>query len=279
MRDRVRHDRRPRHLVTHACLLVGALAMVGPFAWQILTSFKPFAELSQVPPTLLPQVWDFGNYASVLDSIPFVQMFSNTAVMTVGRTLGQLALCAMAGYGFARLEFRGKNVLFLLFLSVLMIPTQLFLIPQYEIMQRLGWLNTVQALVVPGVFSAFGTFLMRQVFAALPRELEEAARMDGANPWRTFWHVMLPLAKPGLLSLAILTIIWSWNDLLWPLVVNNEPDKMVLSAGLAQLQGEHSTDYTVLMAGSLLAILPLVMLFATLQRQFIQGVAFTGSKD
>ena len=169
-------------------------------------------------------------------------------------------------------------MLFLGFLSVLMAPSQLFLIPQYQIMQSLGWLNTLQALIVPGMFSAFGTFLLRQFFLSLPRDIEEAARIDGANPLQIFWHVMLPLARPGLLALGLLTVLWSWNDLLWPLVVNTDPEAMTLSVGLASLQGEHLTDYPVLMAGSLMATLPVIALFVVLQRHLIQGIAFTGSR-
>jgi multiple sugar transport system permease protein len=164
------------------------------------------------------------------------------------------------------------------FLSVLMVPPQLFVIPQYEIIAKLGWLNSLPALITPGLFSAFGTFLLRQFFLSLPVELDEAARLDGASPLRTWWSVMMPLARPGLVALGILTALWSWNDFFWPLVVNNDPEKMTVSAGLASLQGQFTTDYPVLMAGSLLASLPVVVVFAVLQRQFVEGIALTGSK-
>jgi multiple sugar transport system permease protein len=184
----------------------------------------------------------------------------------------------MAAYAFARLRFPGRGLLFGLFLSVLMVPPQLFIIPQYQIMSDLGWLNSLQALILPGMFSAFGVFLLRQSFLALPRELEEAARIDGAGPWRIYWSVMLPLVRPGLVALSVLALLWSWNDLFWPLVVNTDPDKMTLSAGLASLQGQFQTDYPVLMAGSLLASLPVIAVFVFLQRQFVQGIAHTGVK-
>ncbi len=158
-----------------------------------------------------------------------------------------------------------------------MVPTQLFLIPQYLIMQQLGWLNSLQALIVPGLFSAFGTFLLRQFFNSLPRELDEAATLDGANHLRIYSQILLPLARPGLVALGILDIIWSWNDLLWPLIVNTSVDKMTLSAGLASLQGQHATNYPLLMAGALLATWPLVLVFFFLQRYFIEGIAFSGS--
>jgi multiple sugar transport system permease protein len=198
--------------------------------------------------------------------------------MTLLRTAGQVLFCACSGYAFARLEFPGKNIIFVAFLSVLMIPSQLFLLSQYQIIQNLGLLNTVAALALPGIFSAFGTFLMRQFFMQLPMELEEAARLDGANVIQTFFRVMLPLSLNGMLALGILVAIWSWNDLLWPLIVNTDPQMMPLSAGLASLQGQHLTNYPVLMAGSFLASVPMIILFIIFQRHMIQGIASSGVK-
>jgi multiple sugar transport system permease protein len=266
------------HGLVHLVLIVGAVAMIFPFVWQTLTAFKTLTQSVAVPPVILPQPWVWTNFPEVFASMPFGQMFANSVLLTIGRTVGQVALCTMAGYGFARIPFRGRNVVFVLFLSVLMVPSQLYLLPQYEIIQSLGWLNTLQALVVPGIFSAFGTFLMRQFFMSMPAELEEAARIDGANPWQTFWRVMLPLAKPGIIALVVFTVLWSWNDLLWPLVVTTDPEKMPLSVGLSQLVGLHTTDYPVLMAGALLATLPMLVTFMFLQKQFIQGIAFSGTK-
>jgi multiple sugar transport system permease protein len=264
--------------IVHVVLIVGAALMVFPFVWQLLTSFKTLSDSVQVPPSFLPREWVFTNFAEVFDSMPFGQMFLNSVLLTVGRTVGQVALCTMAGYAFARIAFPGRNALFVVFLSVLMVPSQLYLLPQYEIIQTLGWLNTLQALIVPGIFSAFGTFLMRQFFLSMPAELEEAARIDGANPWQTFWRIMVPLAKPGIIALVVFTVLWSWNDLLWPLIVTTDPAKMPLSVGLSQLVGIHGTDYPVLMAGALLATLPMLVTFMILQRQFIQGIAFSGTK-
>lgn len=259
-------------------LILGAAAMIFPFAWQTLTALKTFEGSIQVPPQLIPDPWEFGNFTRVLETTPFGQMFLNSVLLTSGRTLGQAVLCTMAGYAFARIPFRGRSVLFVAFLSVLMVPAQLFLLAQYEIVQALGWLNTLQGLVIPGIFSAFGTFLMRQYFLSLPREIEEAARLDGANVWQTFWLILLPLARPGVVALVVFTVLWSWNDLLWPLVVATNQDQMPLSVGLAQMIGIHSTDFPVLMAGALLATVPMLTIFLFLQRQFIQGLAFTGSK-
>jgi multiple sugar transport system permease protein len=262
----------------HVALLGGSVLMLGPFVWEALTSVKALGEATRVPPTLLPEQWRWDNYQGVFNRLPFGEMFVNTVLMTLGRTAGQLFFCALAAYAFARLEFPGRNVLFMAFLAVLMVPPQLFLLPQFQIMASLGWLNTLQALILPGMFSAFGTFLLRQFFMTLPVELEEAARLDGANPFQTFLFIALPLVKPGLIALAILTILWSWNDLLWPLIVTTAPEQMPLSAGLATLQGQYDTPYTILMAGSLLATAPVIVLFAVMQKRFVEGIAMTGTK-
>ncbi|WP_406139004.1 carbohydrate ABC transporter permease [Streptomyces sp. NBC_01089] len=271
-------SRQGRLWPAHVLLALGAVVTVFPLVWEVLTSFKSFGESVQVPPTILPAHWDWSNYKAVFDAVPFGRQFVNTAVMALLRTGAQLLLCSMAAYAFARIRFPGRGAIFLGFLAVLMVPGQLFLLPQYQIMQDLGWLDSMQALVIPGMFSAFGTFLLRQFFMGLPEELEEAARLDGANPFTVFWRVALPLARPGLLALGVLTFLWSWNDLMWPLIVNTDPAKMPLSAGLASLQGAHLTEYPVLMAGSLLATLPVIVVFVAMQRQFIQGIAFSGMK-
>ncbi|MGV8845052.1 carbohydrate ABC transporter permease [Tessaracoccus sp.] len=268
-----------RMLVVHTILILGSLMMIFPFFWQVVTAFKTYGGSIAVPPQFIPDPWDFTNFATVFERLPFGQMFFNSVVLTIGRTVGQVVLCTMAGYAFARIPFRGRNLLFIVFLSVLMVPSQLYLLPQFEIMQALGWVNTLQALVVPGIFSAFGTFLMRQFFMSMPRELEEAARVDGASVWQVFWVIMLPLAKSGVTALTIFTVLWSWNDLLWPLVVTTDPERMPLSVGLVQLVTQYGTKYPVLMAGALMASIPMLITFMLLQKQFIQGIAFSGGKS
>lgn len=253
--------------------------MIFPFVWQVLATFKTNQDTRRMPPELIPDPWIWTNFAEVFERIPFWTMLMNSVLLTAGRTLGQIVLCTMAGYAFARIPFRGRNALFLLFLSILMVPGLLFLLPQYEIVLALGWIDTMQGLIVPGMFSAFGVFLMRQFFLSMPSELEEAARIDGANPWQTFWRVMLPLAKPGIIALAVFAALWSWNDLIWPLIVTGDENRMPLSVGLAVLGGhDRPIEIPVLMAASLLAMLPMLLVFIFLQRQFIQGIAFTGSK-
>ncbi|WP_194892989.1 carbohydrate ABC transporter permease [Catenulispora pinisilvae] len=262
----------------HTFLIAASIAMAGPFLWELLTSFKSLTESTRIPPTWLPHQWHAANYHSVFGTVPFTDMAVNSVINTLARTAAQLLFCSMAAFAFARLRFPGRGALFAVFLSILLVPSQLLIIPQYQIMQNLHLLNTRTALFLPGMFSAFGTFLLRQFFLALPTELEEAARLDGAGPLRIYWSVMLPLARPGLIALGILTTIWSWNDLLWPLVVNTDPHKMPLSAGLASLQGQFMTDYPVLMAGSLMATVPVIAAFVILQRRVIEGIALTGTK-
>ncbi len=276
--EKTRQLVKSKTFLIHFVLIVGSVAMVMPFLWMILTSLKTYAESIHVPPVIFPKDLQWGNFIEVFGLLPFFKFMFNTFIITVVRTAGQLFLCSLAAYAFARIEFPGRNILFLLALSVLMVPGQVFLLPQYMIMVKLGWLNTLQAVIVPGMFSAFGTFLLRQFFMGLPKELEEAARLDGCNHFQIYWKVMLPLAKPGLIALGIFTTLWSWNELMWPMIVNSSPESMTLSVGLSSLQGQYLTNYPVLMAGSFLAILSMLVLFIILQKQFIEGIAVTGGK-
>lgn len=262
----------------HLVLAAGGALMVFPFVWQIIASLSTNAEVMSVPPSLLPDTPQWGNFAAVFDRLPFVDQLGVTVAITVLRTAAQLLFCAMAGYAFARMRFAGRGVLLAVVLSILMVPPQVFLLPQYQIVTSLGLLDTVWGVALPGLVSAFGTFLMRQFFLGVPRELEEAARLDGANPLQVFFHIMLPAARPALMALAIITVLYSWNDLLWPLVVTTYPEQMPLSVGLATLQGAHQTDYPVMMAASLLAIAPVILLFLVLQRKVIDGLAYSGMK-
>ncbi|MGW9269111.1 MULTISPECIES: carbohydrate ABC transporter permease [Microbacterium] len=274
---RVRARRRsqwPLHLILGVC----AAVMVFPFAWQILTAFKTVSESRAVPPVFLPDELDFGAFERFFATVPFGSMLGVSALALILRVAGQLVVCTLAAYGFARFRFPGRDVLFVLFLVMLMAPSQLFLIAQFDLMKTLGLLNTVPAIAIPGVFSAFGTFLLRQAFLALPADYEEAARLDGANALQIFWRIMLPMVGPTVAALAVLTSLYSWNDLLWPLIVTSSPDTMTLPVGLANLQGQYGTDYPTLMAGSLVASLPLVVIFIALQRQFFAGIASSGLK-
>jgi multiple sugar transport system permease protein len=237
------------------------------------------SQVMSVPPTFWPGELHVENYANVFGRLPFLEQLWVSIAITVLRTVGQVVLCAMAGYAFARMQFPFKRTIFALTLAILMVPPQVFLLPQYQIVQNLGWLNTILGIAAPGVFSAFGTFLMRQFFLALPAELEEAARLDGANQFQVFWKIMLPLARPGLSALAIITALWSWNDLLWPLIVSTDARRMPLSAGIATLTGGRTVlDYPLVLAASLMAMAPILILFLVMQRRVIDGIAFSGMK-
>lgn len=264
--------------VVHILLIAGVGITVVPFLWMILTSFKTLGESMQVPPVLIPRSFDLSNYFSAVSILPFGSFYFNTVVSTIIIVAGQVVFCSMSAYAFARIDFPFKNAIFLVVLSVLMVPTQIFLLPQYLIMQKLNLLNTVTALWLPNIFSAFGTFLLRQFFMTLPNELEEAATLDGCNHFMIYSRIMLPLAAPGVVALAIFTGLFAWNNLMWPLIVNTSTEKMTLSVGLASLQGQHGTNYPVLMAGSVMAIWPMVVVFIIFQKQFVQGIAFTGTK-
>ncbi|SCY44041.1 carbohydrate ABC transporter permease [Alkaliphilus peptidifermentans] len=266
------------HFWIHFVLITGVVITITPFIWMILTSLKTLGESTQIPPVILPDSPQWKNYVEVQQRLPFLRFYYNTIVYTAVRTIGQLILCSMAGYAFARIEFPGKKAIFIIMLSVLMIPSQSFLLPQFMIMARFKLLNTLRALIIPGLFSAFGTFLMRQFFMQIPKELEEAAILDGCNHFQIYKNIMLPLVKPGLTALAITCILASWNQLMWPLIVNTSIEKMTLSAGLASLAGQHHTNYPVSMAGAVLAIWPMIVVFLLFQKQFIEGIASTGSK-
>lgn len=265
-------------LCVHLVLILGSVIMVLPFAWMVLTAFKTQVEAIHVPVVIFPSEWRWDAFLDVFDRLPFGQAYMNTILSAIVTIIGQLVMCSMAGYAFGRLNFPGRDIIFVASLSVLMIPSTLFILPQYQIIQKMGLLNTIPALFIPNLFSAFGTFLMRQFFMSLPKELEEAAKLDGCSHFMVFYRIMLPLVKSGLTSLAIITLRLAWNDLMWPMIVNSSTKKMTLSAVLANLQGQHGTTYPTLMAGSLMAIIPMIVLFAIFQKQFIEGIASTGTK-
>ncbi|AQP44391.1 carbohydrate ABC transporter permease [Tessaracoccus flavus] len=273
-----RRSRGPRYPWAHVLLILGALLMTFPFLWQLLMSVSTNAEIQSVPPQPIPDRLHFSNYAEVFERLPFLNQFGVSVLITVARTAGQVVLCSMAGYAFARMRFPLRNVLFIALLLILMIPSQAYIIPQYGLVQAWGLLETPWAIILPGLFSAFGTFLMRQQFMSLPIELEEAARLDGANPFQVFSRVMLPLATPGIFAVAITTVLYSWNDLLWPLIVTTREESMPLSVGIATLQGQHTTDYAVIMAASVMAMAPIFVLFMLMQRRVIEGLATSGLK-
>ena len=259
-------------------LAIGCIIMVFPFVWSILTSFKTLNESLQVPPKLLPQSWNLNNYRDVINAYPFVSFFVNTFLMIVIRLVMALLFSAMAAYAFARMKFLGSNLLFMLCLIPMMVPSQIFIYPQYMVAVKLKLTNTVWGLAMPGIVSTFGIFMLRQYFMTIPDALEEAAILDGCNRGQIFLRIMLPLTKTGLISLAIFTALFAYKDLLWPLICNTKIEAMTLSSGLAYLQGQFSTNYPQLMAGSVIAMMPMIVLFIIFQKQFVSGIATTGLK-
>ena len=262
----------------HVALLAGAVIMVLPFIWMLSTSLMTQPEALRIPPQWIPSRPMWSNYTAVLQNMPFARYFFNTVVVTAGRVLGQLVTCSMAAFAFARLQFRGRDQLFALYLAALMVPFQVYMIPDFILMKDLHWLNTFQAIILPGVFSAFGIFLLRQSFMKIPRELEEAAVIDGATPPWVLWRVILPLSGSALGALTIFTFLASWNDLLWPLIVTRTDEMRVLPVALALLQGQYQTNWPWLMAGSVMSTLPVLVVFLLAQRSFIEGIAMTGIK-
>ena len=265
-------------IITYTALIIGALIMIFPFVWMILTSLKTVPESMEVPPTIFPKEMVTGNFADAMKSLPFLKLYLNTGLMIFFRVICAVAFSSMAGYAFAMLEFRGKKLLFGIVLVQMSLPSQIFIIPQYQMVAHMGLANTIFALVFPGIVSAFGVFFLRQTYMGIPKEIGEAAYLDGCNQWQTFYKVMFPLTGTSVAALTIFTAVFAYSDLMWPLVVNSDLNMMTLSSGLATLRGQFTTNFPVLMAGSLLAMLPMVILYLIFQRQFIEGIATTGGK-
>jgi multiple sugar transport system permease protein len=259
-------------------LILAAIIMLLPFIWTLATSFKPEADVVRFPPTLWPTDFTFQHYVDIWREIPFARLFLNTLIFAGGVTLLSLAFDALTAYALARLDFPGRNVIFVLILATMMLPFQVTLIPLFDILTKFEWINTYQGLILPRATNAFGIFFLRQFFMSIPKDLEDAARMDGASELRIFWRVILPLAVPALLTLALFHFMYNWNDLLWPLIISTEQNMQTLPAGLALFMGQHVTEYGLLMAGSVLTLLPMVIAFLAIQRRFVEGIATTGLK-
>ncbi|MEA4914745.1 MAG: carbohydrate ABC transporter permease [Christensenella sp.] len=265
-------------LGTHILLVIAAFVAFGPFVWMFLTSIKTYEETIQIPLKFFPDVVQWVNYAIISDKLNFPQLYFNTIVVTILMIVGQLMIVTICAYAFDRLRFPGKNLLFLGMLALMMVPGQIFIIPRFKLMVYFGLTDTLIGLVLPGLFNIFGVFLMRQFFSTIPRELDEAARIDGCGYFRIYWDVLLPLVKPALTTLAILAMLGTWKDLMWPLINNSSASKMTLAAGLAMLIGEHTTYYEQVMAGGIIAVIPIIVLFVIFQKQFVEGIAHSGIK-
>ena len=265
-------------ILIHFVLILGSVIMIFPFVWMMLTSVKGLGESMLIPPTFLPRVWRFDNYTEVLRTLPFGNLYLNTLLLMFWRILCASVFSSMAGFAFAKLQFPGKKLFFFIVLTQLMLPSQIFIIPQYLLLSKMGQLNTIFALVFPGLVSAFGTFFLRQFYMSLPNQLMEASVLDGCSVGQTFLLIMMPLTRTAMMALAVFTALFAYSDMMWPLIVNMNIDKMTLSAGISSLQGQHSTEYPIMMAGSALAMIPMLVLYLLFQKQFIEGIALTGTK-
>lgn len=259
-------------------VLAIAAAMLLPLIWMLLTSFKPEPEIVAFPPRLWPESITFQHYVDVWDRIPFARLYLNTIIFAGGVTVISLLLDSMMAYALARLNFPGRNAVFIAVLVMLMMPFQVTLVPLYDMLASIGWTDSLHGLIVPRATNAFGIFFLRQFFLSLPKDLEEAARVDGAGEFRIYRQIVMPLAKPALLTLGLFHFMYNWNDLLWPLLINQGAEHQTLPSGLAQFMGQHVVEYGLLMAASVLTLLPVIVFFLMIQRRFVEGVATTGIK-
>jgi len=265
-------------LLLYLLLLVSCAIMLLPFFWMVTTSFKLESEVLRMPPQWFPKDWLWRNYIKAWNVAPFGRYFFNSFFMAITTTIGEVITTILAAYAFAKMRFFGKNVLFAILLATLMIPGQMLLIPNYVTITRLGWFDRYEALIIPWLASVFGIFLLRQFFRSIPDELQDAARIDGCSRLRFLWQIVVPLSKPAIMTVALLKFLGSWNAFLWVLIMTNSNKMRTVPVGLTLFSSEVGTAYEQLMAASVLAIIPVLILFFFTQKQFIQGVARTGIK-
>ncbi|ETT62587.1 binding-protein-dependent transport systems inner membrane component [Paenibacillus sp. FSL R7-277] len=264
--------------ITAVFLLIGIVMML-PFIWMLSASFKNTSELFRYPIEWIPDTLNTANYEKVWNgAVSFGVYYKNSVKITFFQVLGSLITSSMAGYAFAKLRFRGKETIFLLYLATMIIPAQVFFVPRFILFDSLGMVNTHLAIILPGMFTVLGTFIMRQFFSTLPGELLEAARVDGVGYWRMFWQICLPLTKPALVTLLILTFTWHWNEYENPLILLRDRDLFTIPLGLTTFTDENGTDYPLIMAASVSALAPLVLVVTVFQRWFVEGIASTGLK-
>ncbi|MBW7881648.1 MAG: carbohydrate ABC transporter permease [Caldilineaceae bacterium] len=266
-------------VLLYLLLVATGLAVGVPFVIMVLTSFKLPADIITFPPRFLPTAWTFSNYQLIWTRLPFAMLIRNSLVYSFTITIISLFFDSMCAYALARLHFRWRNVVFIAILATMMIPAQVTLVPLFFNLFALGWINTFQGLIVPHLTSAFGIFLLRQFFISIPRDFEDAARIDGAGEFRIYWQIILPLSGPALATLFVFHFMYNWNDFLWPLIVTTTADMRTLPTGLALFMGEHNIEYGVLLSGATIAALPLVLAFLFAQRYFVAGIALTGIKE
>jgi ABC-type glycerol-3-phosphate transport system permease component len=266
-------------IVGHLILLSGAITMIIPFVWMLSTSFKAPGDTFVYPPQWIPEPLVLENYPNMWEALPFSRFFLNSMKIASLATIGQLVSCSLGAFAFSVLKFRGRDLLFLALLATLMVPYQVTLIPTFILFSKLGWVGTHLPLWVPAFWGgAFGTFLLRQFYLTIPMDLAESARIDGANIFQIFRHIYLPLSKPAIATLAIFTFMWSWNDLLNPLIYVSELDQLTLTVGMSLFQNQYGGKWTLMMAAAVVSILPILIIFFMAQKYFIRGIALTGVK-
>lgn len=261
-----------KKILLYLLLIVITLFMIGPFLWLLSTALKSASEnIFQYPPKLLPEEPTFSNFGKVMDVFPFWRYLLNSTIVSGLTVILNVLFCSLAAYPLARMNFKGKNTVFILILSTMMIPFQLLMIPVYILSLNLGLQNTYLGMVLPHVTTAFGVFLMRQAFMTVPYELDESARMDGANSFQIWWKVLMPLVKPSLVTLTIFTFVSAWGDFLWPLIIVNDQNMFTLPLGLNMLSGTFTSDWRLIAAGAVISMIPVIVIFLLLQRFFIGG--------
>jgi len=267
-----------RHLLSHLFLTLGAVTMIVPFLWMLSTSLKNDRQAYIFPPEWVPDPIMWSNYSTTWQALPFDLFLINSVLVAVFVTLGQLFTCSLGAFAFARLHFPGRDQLFFLYLATIMVPFQVIMIPLFILVRELKWIDSYAGLIIPLIFSAYGTFLLRQFFKTIPNELEDAAKIDGCSYFRIYWNIMLPLSKPALATLGVFVFLWSWNNFLWPLLIVNTLEMKTLPLGLAYFLGQYTVYWNLLMVGATIALVPVLVVFFFAQRYFIEGITLTGLK-
>lgn len=267
------------HSLKYLLLIAGSVLMLLPFIWMVSTSLKEGGATLVFPPKFIPTAPTMTNFQEVVRRFPMVTFVKNSLIVALLTTTGTIIISSMAAYAFARMQFKYRDQLFLGYLSTMMIPTQVTMIPQFILLKNIGWLDSYQGLIVPNIFGVFGVFLMRQAFLTIPRELEEAAFMDGANHFTVFFKIILPLTKPTIATLGIFTFMQSWNNYLWPLIITSSREMATIPLGLSLLQSRWSTNWNLVMAGVVMSVLPILAVYVFAQKYFIQGLTMSGMKE
>ena len=267
-----------RRVLLYIVLILIAVIMVVPFLWMLSTSLKTQYDAVKIPPVWIPDPPQWENYVKLFTEQPMFQFMLNTIKIVFFVVLGQLFFSSLAAYSFARISFKGRNVVFFFYIATLMVPGQVTMIPTYLMFAKAGLTDNHLALILPAFFSAFGVFLLRQFFMSLPRELEEAAEIDGCNTFMTYWRIMLPLVVPAMLTLGVFTLMNTWNDYMGPLIYLSSPEKYTMTLGIAYFKGVYTTQWNLVMAGSIVSVVPILIAYLCAQKYFIEGIAFSGVK-